>query len=94
MEPDENQAIFWLTKAAEQDFIDAQYSLSQYYARFDDPTNLSLSTFWMTRAAQLGHSDAQNMLAYRYHIGYGVEKDIDQALYWSEQAAITESKGE
>ena len=39
------------------------------------------------KAANLGNSVAQHNLACMYKNGVGIEKDINQAIYWYEQSA-------
>ena len=41
----------------------------------------------VAKAANRGDSIAQYNLAYMYENGEGIEKDIDQAIYWYKKAA-------
>jgi TPR repeat protein len=44
------------------------------------------------KAANLGHEVAQYNLALSHENGDGIEKDIDQAIYWYEQSGFQNAK--
>ncbi len=43
---------------------------------------------YLTNAAELGDLEAHHHLGYMYHVGGGVKKDEEKAVYHSEKAAI------
>ncbi len=77
-------AIEWYTKAAEQDYADAQVELGWHY---DNKRQYSKAFMWYTRAAEQGNAAAQNNLGVLYARGRGTKRNIQQALYWYQKAA-------
>ena len=93
---DDEQAVFWWKKAAEQGHAEAQYKLGCCY---DDgigvDKDLKQAVYWWKKAAEQGDAEAQHNLGECYHKGEGVDKDLKQAGYWFKKAAeqgIEESK--
>ncbi|OQY50490.1 MAG: hypothetical protein B6247_21430 [Candidatus Parabeggiatoa sp. nov. 2] len=62
---DNQQAVNWYRKAAEQGNANAQYHLSRMYATGEGVTkdNQEASN-WLSKAAELGQTDAQSLLAH------------------------------
>lgn len=75
--------------AAEQGNHAAAYRLGQLYASatWGVPRDYALAHQWLTQSARGGNRDGQIELARLYEFGRGVERDLEQALYWYEQAA-------
>lgn len=88
---DKQEAVVFLTKAAEAGNVQAQCDLGMLYFQGNvitkDQTN---AVKWFKQAAQNGWALAQWNLALCYIDGLGVERDYDQALYWLGEAT---SKG-
>lgn len=82
------QALQWLEKAAEQNFIDAQIMLGSL---FDQDTllapNHEKAFYWYEKAAKQNDASAQTFIASMYRDGRGVTQDIRQAFHWYEKAA-------
>ena len=82
------EAVFWLQKAAELGYAEAQVKLARMYAEGDGvEQNTGLMLSWYIKAAKQGNKTAQQALGVIYSTGlYGAPKDIDEAEYWFEQA--------
>ncbi|MBF0288066.1 MAG: caspase family protein [SAR324 cluster bacterium] len=82
------QAIYWYTKAAEQDHAAAQtrlgYMFRKGYGIFKDN---SQAVYWYKRAAGQGDAQGQFNLGGMYLKGYGVSKDKTQAIFYYRKAA-------
>jgi TPR repeat protein len=74
--------------AAEQDNHAAAYRMGQLYASstWGVERDYAQAHQWLLRAANGGNRDGQIELARLYEFGRGVEKDLEQALHWYEQA--------
>lgn len=84
----EEQAVFWVRKAAEQGHANAQCNLGWMYesgqgVERDD----AQAVFWYRKAAEQNIANAQWLLAGSYRNGYGVEQDFKQAASWYHKAA-------
>jgi TPR repeat protein len=85
---DENQAVLWYRKAAEQGDAEAQFELGFIYANGQGvPKDDKLALTWYSKAAEQGHKTAQNNLGAMYHNGQGVPRDYEQAIAWYRKAA-------
>ena len=86
---DDEQAVEWYHRAAEQGHTIAQYDLSwmYQYGRGVSP-NPSEAVRWCRLAAEQGYADAQNALGWRYQYvrGVGVQ-NYDEAIRWYRRAA-------
>ena len=81
VEKDDEKAVDWFRKAAEQDYADAQSSLAYKYAYGEGvEENQEKAVNWYRKAADQGDADAQVMLGRRYASGIGVEKDAITSL--------------
>ena len=90
VEPDPEQALVWLHRAADQDDPDAQYNLGVAYATGWDgmiPVNAVESASWYRRAAEKDHDLSQYNLGVAYAEGMGVAKDDVEAIKWWWRAA-------
>jgi uncharacterized protein len=82
VEPDEEQALLWFQKAADQGHLDAQYFLSKLLFRGRGvEKNEDLAMYWLLRAAEQNHTEAQFRLGLRLCVGRGIERDEAQAAY-------------
>jgi formylglycine-generating enzyme required for sulfatase activity len=85
---DDEQAVFWYRKAAEQGNADAQYSVGWMYENGRGVANDDAqAVFWYRKAAEQGNADAQYNLGWMYENGRGVAKDDEQAVVWYRKAA-------
>jgi TPR repeat protein len=85
---DDEQAIQWYTKAAEQGHVDAQYNLALMYKHGKGVLlDFRQTVQWYTKAAEQGHVDAQFNLALMYKHGKGVPQDFRQTIQWYTKAA-------
>ncbi|MHC5118368.1 MAG: tetratricopeptide repeat protein, partial [Planctomycetota bacterium] len=81
-------AIVWFTKAAEQDYSQAQYFLSLMYGLGDGVTQSDRKAAdWAQKAAEQGHADAQYSLGRMYSTGQGLSPDDARAVEWLLKAA-------
>jgi len=87
---DDTQAIYWVRKAAEQGYPNAESALGFAYLNGNagvDRDDLS-AVHWFQRAADHGLAEAQATLAYMYAQGRGgLPKDDSQAVNWFRKAA-------
>ena len=87
-------AVIWFTKAAENDYPQAQYQLADryYYGEGVDESltedkRWEKAVEWYRKAANQDDAEAQNSLGVRYSYGKGVDKDPTQAVKWYRKAA-------
>jgi len=86
--PNETVGLKWLTQAAHEGCIGAQFMLGVLF--FDGKVvTLSLTTsfHWFLKASTNGHHGAQLKLVDMYDKGYGVKKNKNSALFWGRQAS-------
>src|SRR4051812_5128588 len=78
---DDADTVLWLTKAAEQNYGEAEFKLAEFYAlgRGTQPDSKA-SANWMIRAAAHGFPAAQMRVAGMYKRGIGVAADIPKAI--------------
>ncbi len=81
---DMEKALYWLTKAANQNYGPAQNSLGLYYK--NNVKDMTKANEWFRLGAENGDPDAQLNLANSYWKGNGVEKDIKTAKIWLRKA--------
>ena len=87
MDPDLQQAVYWLRQAAEQGHARALYQLGLMFLQGRGaPQNYHQAAAYLSRAGELGHALAQYQLATLYHKGQGVPQDSQQAYVWSSLA--------
>ena len=84
-EKDMQQAIFWMEKAAKQDYAPAQFNLGTFYL---DLENYEQALFWLTKASNQYYALADYQIGVMYSNGLGVEKDGDKVYYWLTKAAM------
>lgn len=83
------QGLYWLEKAAQQNFIDAEIVLASIYEKENDTLapDLAKAAYWYEKAATQGNIEAQSFIALMYRDGKGVAIDKTQALKWFNSAA-------
>lgn len=82
------KALYWFTKAADQNHIQAQYYLGQMYDTGRGVEKDSFKAFTLfSKAAHEGHAASQFDIAIMYKNGEGVKRDIEKAKFWFEKAA-------
>lgn len=86
--PDPHKAMRWLLKAAEENHVNAIYTLGRISLEGRIlPKNYSESFKWFQRAAQLDHPESQYHLGTMYRDGRGTESDQLKAYGWLKLAA-------
>ncbi|WP_455208630.1 tetratricopeptide repeat protein [Kaarinaea lacus] len=85
---DIEKARHWLTKAAENNFTQAQIDLGNlYYHGIQIERDYGKSAHWFEQAANSGDAEAQYLLARLFQKGLGVTKDNSLAVMWYRKAA-------
>ncbi|NNM01328.1 MAG: sel1 repeat family protein [Gammaproteobacteria bacterium] len=85
---DIEQAVTWLERAAAQDHEPAMAALAQIYLdRNSQWHDMEAGVALVRRGAEAGAPDLQTRLGALYSIGYGVEQDSAEALFWLTLAA-------
>src|SRR6266403_502437 len=85
---DNDQAVAWYRKAAEQGFGLAQNNLGSMYLKgLGVGKDNALGLSWIRKAAEQGVDAAQTSLGILYAEGNGAAKDDVQAAIWSRKAA-------
>ncbi len=81
-------AVFWMKKSADQNDVYAQATVSDFYL-LGKITNqdMKLGHFYKKKAAEQGFVAAQIDLARCYATGYGVKQDYSTAFKWYQSAA-------
>ena len=88
---DYEEAYLWFSKAANQGYVDAYYSLAECY--FDGngvAPNTNKGIEWLTKAANAGYGISAKALADRYYNGDGIGRNYEKAVYWYTIAANAE----
>ena len=85
---DDQIAIRWCKKSADQGFADAQYELGNAYAkgRAVELTETHAAN-WFKKAADQGQRNAQYALGNAYSSGKGIALDLEAAAHWYQEAA-------
>ena len=85
---DYSQAVYWLRKAAEQGYADAQCNLGFCYGKGNGvPQSWSDAVYWYRKAAEQSNARAQYNLGLYYEKGWGVSQSWGDAVYWYRKAA-------
>ena len=85
---DEEQAFYWLRKAAEQGCEYAPLQLGHCYNKgCGVPQDYARAVHWYRKAAEQGDARAQFNLGHCYEHGQGVRQDISEAVTWYRKAA-------
>lgn len=88
VQPDGKESIRLITKAANQDYVPAEYELGRIYL-YGRGVNIDYAQalLWESKAAEKGDPRAQRDLAFMYERGFGVAADAAQAAEWNRKAA-------
>lgn len=83
------QLVYWWTKAAGQEEVDAQLWLGDSYeqGRHGVKRDYAQAIHWLSMAAKQGQPDAQVTLGQMYEDGEGVPQDYRLAASWYRKAA-------
>ena len=85
---DEEEAVKWYRKAAEQDYAKAQYNLGVMYASGRGVAkDEEEAVKWYRKAAEQEYASAQYALGLRYASGRGVARSEEEAVKWFRRAA-------
>lgn len=81
---DYQQAVYWFSKSADQNFAPAQYRLGElyYFEKGGLERDLQKAIEMFNKAARQGDADAQMNLAMLCGTGEGLPLDKEQALAW------------
>ena len=80
----ETKGVQWLTKASEQNYVQAQNELGKYYSAKQD---FGLALNYYQKAAQRDFAEAQCNLANCYYNGTGAERSYEKAAELYRQSA-------
>jgi TPR repeat protein len=88
VKPDGKESIRWITRAANQGYVPAEYELGRIYLYGRGiPVDYAQALIWERRAAEKGDPRAQRDLAFMYERGFGVAVDPAKAAEWNQKAA-------
>jgi uncharacterized protein len=83
-----DSAIKYITQAAEQGNVDAQYKLGLiFYQGVGVEQDYKKSFDWTSKAAKQGNSQAESLLGEFYRLGNGVTQDYRRSFEWFLKAA-------
>jgi TPR repeat protein len=89
VQPDGKESIRWLTRAANQGYVPAEYELGRIYLYGRGiEVDYAQALLWERKAAEQGDPRAQRDLAFMYERGFGVAADPAQAAEWNRKAAM------
>ncbi len=80
---DQNKALLWYKRAAENNYPSAMFNLGNMY--FDGKgiaVDYKNAFFWYEKAAKSGDIQGQHNLAYMYGKGLGTRKDLVRSYAW------------
>jgi len=83
----DDEAMTWLTLAADKEYVDAYAALGKIYsdgAAFKP--DYTIAFIWYNKAAMKGNAEAQYVLGSMYRKGMGVERDFTKAAEWYKKA--------
>jgi TPR repeat protein len=88
VKPDGKESIRLITKAANPNYVPAEYQLGRIYL-YGRGLNIdyALALLWESKAAERGDPRAQRDLAFMYERGFGVAADPAKAAEWNQKAA-------
>ena len=85
---DDQEAVRWYRKSAEQGLAGAQFLLGSMYATGKGvPQDFREAAKWYRRSAEQGLAEAQYGLGYMYAEGEGVPQDHQEAVRWFRKSA-------
>ena len=83
----EEEALYWVRRAAELGHAQAQYELARCYMLVGGRGDVKQAFAWLHKAAAEGHPAAQFELGWFYLVGVGAKTDEKQAVLWFVKAA-------
>lgn len=84
----DQKALYWFRKAAEQGHADAEFQLGDKYFVGDTVAKDDFQAlYWFRKAAEQGQADAEYNIGVMYNWGAAVTKDDAQAVIWWRKAA-------
>ncbi|RYH20466.1 sel1 repeat family protein [archaeon] len=89
IEKDQEEALKWFEKAAEQGNGDAVDNLISFHS--SNKSTEAATSAWLAAAAEKGNANAQILLGTYYANGLGVAKDVDEALRLYKLAAAKQN---
>ena len=90
---DYKTAVKWYRLAAEQGYVDAQFSVGNAYGKGKGvPQDYKTAVKWHTLAAEQGYARSQSLLGLWYVLGHGVLQDNVDAHMWLNIAASNGNK--
>lgn len=89
----QQQAVTWLTKSAEQNYAKAQLALALLYLDGDNdiPAQIDLAVKWFEQAGENDNQAAQIFLLNLYKEGALVPHNDTKMVYWAEKAALLDN---
>ncbi len=86
---DNEGAVFWYRKAAEQCDAEAQYNLGcmSIIRGHDTLQDYEQAVFWYRKAAKQDHANAQSVLGSMYATSQYMMQDDEQAVFWYRKVA-------
>lgn len=85
---DNDKAVYWYAKSAEQGEVKAQYQLALCYSfGWGVAEDKEKAVYWYIKSAEQDYAPAQHRLGSCYRYGEGVTKDLEKAKYWYTKAA-------
>ena len=86
-EVDEVQAVYWFTRAAEQESVQAQAALGEIFLNRGSEDSIAEARVLLMQAAKQNHSLAQYHLGTIFLHGIGGTQDLVQAYVWFARSA-------
>jgi TPR repeat protein len=85
----DEQAVYWIQKAAELGDVYSQFKLAMIYKNGTDSKsqNLGKAVYWLKKSAESNYAIAENELGVMYYNGTGVTQDYAKAIPLFEKAA-------
>jgi uncharacterized protein len=91
---DDEEALKWLRKSANQGYATGQDNLGLMYLNgMGVPQDGNEAALWFRKAADQGYGPAQNNIGVAYDKGIGVPQDYIQAYVWFSLAAAASQQG-
>lgn len=85
---DEDLALYWYQKAAEQGHTEAQSQLAaMFYSGNGVKQDYQQAAYWGIRAAKSDNAQSQYIIGLMYYFARGFNRDYQQARYWFIKAA-------
>ena len=87
-----DEAIAWMTKAAEKGETEAMYSLAMFLSAGGESSNPK-ALYWFRKGSESGDLNCMLKLSIAYRYGYlGLEKDEKQYRYWKDKLTAVDTE--